>query len=63
MQQQYFKHFQLAAFSPYGVFIFKWFFVCATQKKCLVGMYNINEKNSNIKAMGKTSPENLNGKL
>ena len=32
-------------------------------KKSLVGMYNINEKNSNIKVTGRTFPENLNGKL
>ena len=30
---QYFKHFQLAAFSPYGVLTFKWICICATQKK------------------------------
>ena len=60
--QQYSKRFQLTAFTPYRVLTFKWFFVCATQKK-LVGIYDINEKNSNIKVTGRTFPENLNGKL
>ena len=62
MPQQYIKHFQLAAFSPCGVLTFKWFFACATQKT-LVGMYNINEKNSHIKITRRTFRENLNGKL
>ena len=60
MHQQYFKHFQLAAFSPYGVLLNDFLF--APLKKSLVGMYNINEKNSNIKITGRTFPENLNGK-
>ena len=38
-------------------------FLFAPLKKSLVGMYNINEKNSNIKITGRTFPENLNGKL
>ena len=38
-------------------------FLFAPLKKNLVGMYNINEKNSNIKVTGRTFPENLNGKL
>ena len=38
-------------------------FMFAPLKKSLVGMYNINEKNSNIKVTGRTFPENLNGKL
>ena len=38
-------------------------FLFALLKKDLVGMYNINEKNSNIKSTGRTFPENLNGKL
>ena len=35
----------------------------APLEKSLAGMYNINEKNSNIKITGRTFPENLNGKL
>ena len=35
-------------------------FLFAPLKKSLVGMYNINEKNSNIKITGRTFPENLN---
>ena len=62
MYQQYFKYLQLTAFTPYRVLTFKWFFTCATQKN-LVGMHNINEKNSNIKVTGRTFPENLGGKL
>ena len=62
MHQQYFKCFQLTAFSPLGLLTFKWFFVCATQKS-LVGMYNINEKNSKVKVTGRTFTDNLNGKL
>ena len=38
-------------------------FLFVPLKKSLVGMYNINEKNSNIKITGRTFPENLNGKL
>ena len=38
-------------------------FLFAPLKKSLVGIYNINEKNSNIKITGRTFPENLNGKL
>ena len=38
-------------------------FMFAPLKKSLVGMYNINEKNSNIKIAGRTFLENLNGKL
>ena len=38
-------------------------FLFATLKKNLAGMYNINEKNSNIKVTERTFPENLNGKL
>ena len=38
-------------------------FLFATLKKNLVGMYNINEKNSNIKVTGRTFPEHLNGEL
>ena len=38
-------------------------FLFAPLKKSLVGMYNINEKNSNIKVTGRTFSENLNGKL
>ena len=38
-------------------------FLFAPLKKSLVGMYNINEKNGNIKITGRTFPENLNGKL
>ena len=62
MHQQYFKHFQLTAFPPYGRLTFKLFFVCATQKS-LVGMYNINEKNRNINVIGRHFPEPLNSKL
>ena len=38
------------------------FFLFPTQKS-LVAMYNINEKNGNIKVTGRTFPENLNGEL
>ena len=38
-------------------------FLFVPLKKSLVGMYNINEKNSNIKITGRTFPENLNGRL
>ena len=62
MHQQYFKRFQCAAFPPYGLLTFKWFFVCAIQEG-LVVIYNMNEKNSNVKVTGRTSPENLSGKL
>ena len=38
-------------------------FLFVPLKKNLVWMYNINEKNSNIRVTGRTFPENLNSKL
>ena len=38
-------------------------FLFAPLKKSLVGMYDINEKNRNVKATGRALTENLNGKL
>ena len=51
------QHFLPAEFLRLNDFLF------APLKKSLVDMYNINEKNSNIKVTGRTFPENLNGKL
>ena len=62
MHQQYFKHFQLVVFLSTELLLINGF-LFVPLKKSLVGMYNINEKNSNIKITGRTFPENLNGKL
>ena len=51
------QHFLPAEFLCLNDFLF------APLKKSLVGMYNMNEKNSNIKITRRTFPENLNGKI
>ena len=62
MHQQHIKTFNWQHFLPME-FLRLNDFLFAPLKKSLVGIYNINEKNNNIKITGRTFPENLNGKL
>ena len=60
--EQYFERFQLATLSPYGLTTFK-LFLFVPLKNSLVGMYNMNGKDSKVKFSGRMFPESSNGKL